>query len=781
MQTLNRRLLRTVRNSWLQFTALVVIIALGLLSLVLLTNVYQNMHVSKVEYYRQQSFAEVFASFTYQPSGYIDRLDNLPEIRRSEGRIVSDIRVDVGRDTHPTLRLVSISDENRLNRPLTQQGALPRGRSREVALLTRFAEANDIEVGDSVELIIRGEPFSVEVSALVDSPEFVYAIEDIKNPYPDDTNFGVAYMDLNLLQDLLGVPGQVNEATFLTAPGVSWDEARDAVQERMEGRGLRSVITRDDQLSHFMISIEMDFLQQFSFAIPLVFLAIAAAIIYMLISRLVKSDRVVIGVLKATGYDNRQVLMHYLKYALFLGFAGAALGMAAGHAFVGPTTELYMEFFELPLMQMRYDWTFIVVGVVLTLIFCGGTGVWAARDVLKISPADAMRPPAPPPGQRNLLEVSFPRLWERMSFSWKLVWRHLLRNKKRFALAVLGVAFTFTVVFFPFYALGVIDIMFIQQFEEFEVYDYAVSFEQPVGGEGISHVGELVQAELIEPFAEYPFNVSRGWREHNVVVRALSTDSTLQRFEDARGGIIEVPASGLLISQYLAEELGVGPGDRLTLSSHVTDGEEHTVEVQAVINQYLGSGIYMSRGQMNRLTGQHDHTGVLIQSNDDVKAALQNAANVASIYSTGDLIDVFDEFMGLVIVAYSTLILIGGVLGFAILFNTTSVSIEERAREFSSMRVLGYSQGEVYQALVRENILATAAGVILGIPLSRASVHLLVSMMQTEMFYLPPVINPGSYAIAGILVGIFTAVVMLAVRVRVHNLNLLEALSSRLT
>ena len=336
-------------------------------------------------------------------------------------------------------------------------------------------------------------------------------------------------------------------------------------------------------------------------------------------------------------------------------------------------------------------------------------------------------------------------------------------------------------VFFPFYALNVIDLMFFRQFEEFDVFDYSVAFGEPVGDEGIAHLAEMIEAYGIEPYAEYPFTITRGWREHTVMVRALEADSQLQRFEDVRGGIIEIPSSGLLLSRYLAEDLDVAPGDTLTVSSPALGGRKYTLPVRGVINQYLGSGVYMSREQMDRLGGRGLYTGALIGSGEDIKVTLGRVGNVASIYSTQDLIRVFNDFMGLIIVSYSMLVLIGGILGFTILFNTTSVAIEERAREFSSMRVLGYTQKEIFQTLVRENVLATIAGIILGIPMARSTVGLLASMVQSEMFYLPAVASPISYGIAGILVAVFTVLVMVAIRARVYGLNLLEALSSRLT
>ncbi|MFO8060946.1 MAG: ABC transporter permease [Bacillota bacterium] len=782
MRTLDRRLVRTVARSRLQCVAVALIIAMGLTSYTLLVNTYRNMDHSMWEYYRQQAFPHIFARFAPQGPGHLQRLQEIPGIAEIEGRIVTDTRIDVGRDANPVLRLISCTQDQKLNLPLVHQGVLPGSRDRQVALLARFAEANDLSVGDEIDLIVRGEPVRMTISGLVDSPEFIYAIEDVRSMLPDDENFGVGFADLGLMQDLLGMPGQVNEAVFLLRDGTDLDSVRDDIAEHLEGRGMIDVITRDDHLSHFMISIELESLGQFARVIPVVFLSIAAAIIYMLISRLVKNDRTTIGVLKAMGYSNRQVLGHYLKFALLLGMTGGAAGVTMGYLGVGPTSAMYMEFFELPLLETRSDWSFAFFGILLTAAFCGGTGLWAAREVLRIVPADAMRPPAPPPGRRNLLEITAPRVWSRLSFGWKLVLRHIVRNKQRFALTVLGVTLTFAVVFIPFYGLNMIDVMFFRQYGVLEVYDYTVSFDTPVGPGGIEGLGRTAEATAVEPFLELPFKITSGWRKESVLVRALPERANLQRFEDEQGRLIGVPGSGILISGYLGKQLGVKAGDEVILSSHADGDREHSVRVRAVISQYMGSGAYVSLDQMRRLTGEVDtYSGALIKSPADVRTRLANSGNVISVFSSSDIVEAFNDYMGLLIVSYSSLVLIGGILGFAILFNTASVSISERAREFSSMRVMGYDRKDVYRVILRENILAWIIGTILGVPVARGLTVLVSTMLQSEMFYFPAVVSPVAYAITAVLVTIFTASVMAAVWVRIKKLNLLEALSSRLT
>lgn len=781
MKTLDRRLLRIISGSRLQVLAIIVVIALGILSFTLLVNTYRNMDFSLYEYYRQQSFADLFVEVMPLPTTQLGDLENLPGIAAAEPRIVTDVRLDVGRETNPVLRLISVTEGVRVNIPLLREGRLPRSGERGVALLSRFADANGLGVGDRVDLVVRGEPFTVVVTGVADSPEYIYAIRDVRNFIPDDQGFGIGFLDLSLMQDLLGLPGQATEVVLLLRDGVCPDDAEDTVEEAMEGYGVKSMIKREDQLSHAMVSMELESLEQFSLVIPVAFLAIAAAIIYMMLSRLVKADRTAIGVLKAMGYSDSQVMAHYLKYALVMGIAGAALGMLGGHLLVGPTSELYMEFFNLPLLQSQTRPVFALLGIILTALFCGATGLWAARGVTSITPADAMRPPAPVPGQRNTLEVLFPGAWGRLSFGWKFVMRHLFRNKQRFLMAVMGVALSYTVVLMPFYMLDTVDLMF-EQFGTLERYDYAVSFAEPVGARAVAEVREMVRAEAVEPFSEYPFRLALGWREETILARALPQGTELYRFEDEKGRLLSMPARGIFVSRYLAESLGIRAGDEVVVSSYMTGNEEHRVPVRAVVTQYLGSGIYMSLEQMDALTGQGGtYTGLLLQSNDDVRARLGGAGNVSSIYSATDMIEGFEEFMGLMIASVMALILIGGVLGFAILFNTASVSLAERTREFSSMRVMGYRRHEVYRVVLRENVIALLIGLAVGPPLGHGLFTIMARFISSDIFYMPAVVVPGSHLLAGVLVTAFTGLVLLAVWLRMKHLNLLEALSSRLT
>lgn len=787
MKALDKRLFRVISSAKAQYGAVAIIICIGLATLISLSNTAQNMETSLDEYYRRYQFADLFADFAAVPLNTIDDLNRLREVEAAEARIVTDVRADIGRDLKPTLRLVSITPGQKVNRLYVRAGRIPEaGGERGIALLNAFAEANGLAVGDKIDLIFRGEPLPVTVTAIVDSPEYIYAIKDIKNMLPDDLSFGVGFINLPLLQEAMAMPGQANSAVFSLRPGTDVKIVRDKIKEDFKSRGLKSIVTRDDQISHALIDMEIQQLERMSRAVPTMFLGIAALVIYMLISRLVQTDRTIIGILKATGYNNYEVMGHYFKLALVLGLAGAISGIGFGYLLAGFITRIMAIYFHLPLLEIHLSYRLVFIGLTLTVLFCSVTGLMAARGVLGIVPAEAMRPLAPPSGKKGLLERWMPGLWARTTFGWKLVLRGIRRNWRRFALAAIGVALTYTIILFAVYIFNIWDVVIDAQFGQMESYDYEVSFIKPVSPGAVMDMRSLAAITTIEPFMELPFQLVRGWREQAILARALPKTTGLYRFENEEGSIVKLPAEGIFLSQGFARSIGVKAGDMVELSSYVTGGQAHPVPVKAVVKQYLGSGLYMSLDQLERLTRQRDtFSGVVLNSSADIKETFQGMANIESVYSNADLVDTFSEYMGMITASASFIVFLGGLLGFAILYNTSSVSIAERKRELSSLRVLGFSQKEVFQLIIRENAIALLVGMIMGAPLGKA---MIVGMMSAifagsagEMFYFPTDITPGAYLLTAVLVAGFMALTLTVVRQKVNRLNFLEALSSRLT
>ena len=785
MKVLDKRLLRTLAKAKTQYGAVIIIICVGLAALIALSNTADNMENSLNEYYHAYQFADLFADFIPLPVNIVNDLSKIREIKKVEPRLVTDVRVDIGREPYPVLRLVGSDPSSEINRLYLQAGKIPaRNEQRGLALLNAFAEANDLVVGDQITLLIRGEAFPVTIDAIVDSPEYIYALQDIKNLLPDNLNFGIGFLSLSLLQELTALPGQINNAVFTLYEEVDAQKVRDKIKEDFKGYGLKNIITRDEHLSHALMEMEIDQLKRMSQAVPLMFLGIAFLVIYMLISRLVATDRVIIGILKATGYHNYEIGGHYLKLSLILGFLGALSGVGCGYLMADYVTRLMITYFQLPLLNIQFSYVLIFMAIILVVLFCSLAGLLAVRKILKIVPAEAMRPLAVSPGKKGLLEKCLPRLWAFSSFSWKLVLRGIARNRRRFALATLGVILTFALILFAVYFFNVWDLVIASQFGEMENYDYAVTFRQPVSSQVTTEMSSLAPISAIEPFRELPFQVVWGWREQTIMAKALPQSTELYQFKNTAGEQVALPSEGVFLSQGFAKSMGINEGDLIELSSYATQGETFQVPVKAIVNQYLGSGLYLSEEQLARLTGQKGiFSGVVLNSSADIKAIFQNMGNIEVIYSGADLVAIFSEYGAMIVASIGFIVFLGGLLGFAILYNTLSVSIAERKRELSALRVLGFSQKEIFRLLVRENIIALLIGIFLGAPLGKAMIVGLMNAILMgstgEMFYFPTGISLDSYFFTAVLVSGFMGLTLVVIRRKVYSLDFLEALSNR--
>jgi len=764
-----------------QMLAIMMVIVMGLVAFTVMSSLADNMNASLEEYYASQAFADFHLEFSWTGAEVIQEVERVPGVAQAEGRAVVETRAPLAEDHEPVIRLVGAEDGTGINIPYLVRGRMPE-QAREIALLPPFAEANDIRVGDTMPIVLSGRAVDFHVVGLAKSPEYTYVIRDIRNIMPDDRGFGIGFVRRQDLQEWVGGHGRINSATMLIEPGADPDSVKEDLEERLSGRGLRSVVTRDDQLSHQMVRLELDGIEQIAQVIPVAFLGISAVVIFMMLSRMIQEDRGSIGVLKAVGYTNREILMHYLKHALVLGAGGAIVGLSLGQVLSGPFSAVFVEFFHIPQLHTGVDPQYHLVGLVLTSVFCGITGLVAARGVLAIVPAEALRPPAPAPGSKNVVEIVAPRFWMAIPFTWRTVFRHIFRDKRRFFLGVTGVALSFCVIVLPLYAYSVMMMIFIEQYDRLDLYDFTVSFDEPMSYRSAIEETRDVRYRAVEPFIEYPVNVQHGWREEGLVARGLPHDAQLQRFEDAHGNTLTIPKKGILITKYTADALGIRPGTVVELTSPMLPDRSIEVPVRGVVVQYLGSGVYMSVEQMASLTqGGAYYNGLLLASGDDASGILAGRQGITSVLAVQDLIDGFMVYIDLIIMALGFYVLVGGVLGFAILFNTVSTSVTERRREIASLRVLGYSKIEVFGLLLRENVLATILGVILGIPAGYALIAMMVEYFSSELFALPMVLRLEAVAISAALSTLFAALTMLAVRTRVWRMGFLEALTTRMT
>lgn len=785
MKKLDVRLLRLIRNSKGQFISIAVMVILALTIYVSFSMVADNLNDSIFDYYDATNFGDVFVEVVRIPRTAIDQLHRIEGIESAQGRISSDVPLRVEDPNEKVrVRIVSLpQDTEVINGTYTIEGRELQNNPKATAVLQQFSDAREIQLEDKITPYIAGREYPLDVVGIVGSPEYIYLMENEEALIPAPEKFGVIYVTEDFAQSALGYQGSYNEISIKIKEEYIHriDSIVDDIEDQLDRYGVRRIVKRENQLSHSMMMQEVEQLEMMATAITLLFLIVAAVIINVMLSRIVKNDRMSIGVMKALGYNNFSILGHYTKFSLLIGLVGSIIGILLSIPVSMGFTNMYIFYMNIPMFQMKVYYIYFVYGILLTSIFCVLSGLMGARSVLKILPADSMRPEAPKAGGRIWLEkIKF--VWNRISFSWKMVIRNILRNKRRAIFLVMGIALTYAITMVPIFMSTVWNNVFMLQYGEFQTMDYNIDFSQPMDQNVLRELSKIIDIDYLEPKAEVPFELRNGWKKKAVSVIGIPKDTKFYHFKSPEGQPIDVPRNGIILADRLADSLGVKVGDEVLVKNFMPDKDDQSLIVKGIVEQYLGTNAYMDIEAMNELLGEKGViTGVLLDSRDTVVPKLQDVKNIRQIQSVEDMKNSFLEFMDLMIYSVGVMMLFGGILGFAIVYNVTIISIGERIMEFSSLRVLGFDKKEIYKMVTRENGLMTFLGILLGIPLGYAMCVGMVSSLAMDMITIPVIMEPSSYVITAIATIIFVTIAQLATIRKIYKLNFMEALKNRIS
>lgn len=785
MKKLDVRLLRMIKNSKGQFISISVMIILALTIYVSFSMLADNLYNTIYHYYDITNFGDVFVEVVKAPRAAIDQLYSIEGVEAAQGRVSSDVPLRVEDPNEKVrVRVVSLPKEaGGINSIYTIEGKEPQSSGKGTAVLQQFFVARGMKLGDKITPYIAGREYPLDVTAVVGSPEYIYLMENEQSLLPAPEKFGVIYVNEDFAQSALGYQGSYNEVLIKINDDYMHEIDRivDEVEDELDRYGVKRTIKRENHLSHSMMMQEVQQLDDMSTAITLLFLIVAAVIINIMLSRIVKNDRISIGVMKALGYDNLNIMSHYTKYSLLMGLMGSTIGIFLSIPLASAFTSLYILYFNIPMFQMEIYYSYIAYGIILTSVFCIASGLIGARSVLRIMPADSMRPEAPKSGGRIWLE-GIKTIWSRISFSWKMVIRNIFRNKKRAAFLTIGVALTYSITMVPIFMSSVWGNMFLLQYGEFQTMDYNIDFTRPMNDNALRELQKLIEVDYIEPKTEIPFELEKGLKKKVVAVIGLVDNTQLYNLKSPIGERLEVPKAGIILSEGLAKTLGASVGDRIVLNNFMPDKEDGYVEVKGITTQYLGSNAYMSMESLNQLMEEKGMvTGALMNSKDDVVPKLRDVKNIGLVQSVTDMKNSFLEFMDTIILSMGVMMLFGGILGFAIVYNVTIISISERIMEFSSLRVLGFDKKEIYKMVSRENGLITALGILLGVPLGYSMCKGIATGLSTDLFTIPMIVEISSYLGAAVATIFFVAIAQLATIRKIYRLNLLDALKSRIS
>ncbi len=789
MQALFKKLLRNISQGKGQFWAVVAVVTVGIMIYVSMSSTYYNLKKSQEDFYQASNFADYYFSIVKAPERIIKDVEALAGVKRATGRISLDLPILKEDNKRATARIITfpLPMDNELNHILLSEGRMFTGKAGsniEINTNPGFVDANNINWGDNVTVIYEGKPVDLSIVGTANSPEFIYPIKDIADLLPDHENFGIFMLPQYEAGPVFNYAGQINQVLVEFTPNTDHAKAAEEIKELLKPYGFLASYPRDDQLSHAMLQTELDSIKSLTTFLPFIFLSIAAAIQFVILRRMVRNQRAQIGVIKALGYSNGQIILHYSTYALLVGLIGAILGAITGWLFSGILTDFYLLYFNLPHSPGGFNSKAIIYGFIISIVVGLAAGWSAARQVSKIQPAESMRPVPPKTGSKSIVE-NWSALWIRLGSDWKISLRNISRNRGRFMLTTVGIALAVALLVISYFMNDAVDYMMQSIFHD-QKYDLMIRVATPVKEGELSSIAAIDGVLKVEPFLELPVRMTYKGKSEDDVLTAYNPAMSLKKIADEKGRELNIPAQGVLLSNSQAQKLGVRVGEDVEIETLLPQGPTHRsfIRVAGISHQMIGSATYVDLEVANRLLeAQNLISGAMLKSEAGkaslVEERLGEMLNIASISSREKEIANFEANLGAMIYTVGIMVLFAMILGLAIVYNASLMTFVERERELASLKVIGYSNKELAGILGKENLLQSILGIALGLPLGKIMATGFISSIETDLYSFPVIIYPLTYVFSTLTAIVFIIIAhRLAIR-GVNRINLVETLKNR--
>ena len=528
------------------------------------------------------------------PAAITDKLKKIPGITDVNARIVKEVRIKEtdGEQGNNTARLKLISYEKAgSDVPMLFQGMDAGDGDLQMVAGNAFLKARGWSPGQKIKVMVSGKETEFEITGGGISPENIYIIRNIVDP--DPYNYDVGFVSLRTMENLYGMQDMANSFTFTLQPGYEVDDVKDQVEELLKPYGCYSVYEREDHQSASMLNSELNQLEEMAVLLPFLFLFVAAVVLYITMHRLIDQQRIQIGTMLSLGITGRQIGFHYLGYGLIIGVIGGAVGGFLGNLGATPLIAYYRNFFNLPDAVAGISMKYLVLGIVLAGSFCGAVSFLCAKNLTGLSPADALRPPAPKSAKATLAE-RIPGFIKLFTVPGIMALRSIGRNRRRSLLSLFGIACAFMITATLMSVNSLFDVFLFDNLEKVQHQDFTVYFEQPLKTEEVLSSIQNSQIEKMEPFAETQGKLMRGDTELDCTLQAIQPDSTLCRLADKEGRRVKVESDGIVLSIHMSQRLGVKAGDWIDVKVMYPEERITRIRVTGVMEQYMGTTAYLS-------------------------------------------------------------------------------------------------------------------------------------------------------------------------------------------
>jgi len=516
---------------------------------------------------------------------------------------------------------------------------------------------------------------------------------------------------------------------------------------------------------------------------PVIFFGVAAFLLNVVISRLISLEREQIAGLKAFGYSDFAVGLHYTKLVLMIVSVGVLGGIGAGVWMGKGMSHIYMEFYSLPFMIYTLKPQVIISAAVISIAVAILGTLYAVRSAARLPPAQAMRPEPPALYHATLVERLGLQRW--FSQPTRMILRHIERRPVKSLLTTLGISMACAIMMIGGFQEGAIDHMVEVQYSLSQREDLIANYTEPTSLRSLYSLRSLQGVEHVEGFRNVPVKLQFEHRSYRTAVQGIQPDGKLRRLLDTELKRIELPADGVILTDYLAELLHIKTGDMLTIE--VLEGHRPMVQVPVVgtAKEYLGVNAYMQRAALNRLLKEGEAiSGALLKVDEhyqrEVYAELKDMPRIAGVVEQRSAITAFYETMAETILFFTFITtLLGASISFGVVYNSMRIALSERNRELASLRVLGFERSEVAYILLGELGLLTLLAIPLGLLIGYGLCGYLAFRFDSDLYRIPLVLGMNVYAFAAMVVIVSAIISAIMIWRNLAHLDMVAVLKSK--
>ncbi|HWA70739.1 MAG TPA: ABC transporter permease [Polyangiaceae bacterium] len=765
--------------------AVALVVASGVALFVATMTTYRSLRLSEASFYETQRFAQVWSGLSRAPRSLVRDLVRLPGVQALDARIVVQGILDVPGVVAPcSATVISVSDaaSHGLNGLYVRNGRrLEAGRSGEVLVSEGFAEKNRLRPGDSLFLVISGRRVKLTIAGVALSPEYVMQVPP-GGQSPEERRFAILWMARDELESLADLRDAFNDLALRLSHRAQEATVIREVDRRLEPYGGQGAYGRSSQSSHVMLEEHVEQLKSLAVLVPSLFLLVAAFLVNVVLGRIVATERQQVGTLKAFGYSNGRVALHYLQFALSLSASGVALGVPIG-AWLGHSMAVfYATFFRFPVLVFRLEgWIVAVAGFVAVAAAASGA-LGALRRVVAMPPSVAMSAAVPVFSRSIVDTLGVRRL---LSPVGRMIFRSVSRRPGRALLTSAGMSLAIAIVVLGSSSADGIRRMEDVQFQVAQREDLTVTLSQKRAGGTFRAFASLPGVRRIEPSRVVRGRVGAFGAFQDVMVVGLPAGGTLRRAAGNHYEIAQPVPDAALITKWLAEKFDLRRGDPLTIEVREGGRRNVTTRIAGFVDEPLGESIYMELEGLDRLLAEPRTYSVLNllidpQRERELYALLKRTPEAAAVHARRDVLANFRTMTEKTLTFIRQIeILFSVIIAFGVVYNVARIALAERGRELATLRVLGFKRAEIWTVLVGEIALLAVPAIPLGLGIGYVLSSAVASAMSSERMHLPLIVETSTYASA-IVVFLGAAVASaLLVRPQLDALDLVSVLKAR--